>query len=95
MTRAHELVNAERATDEGRAQLHSKVAEEAGGAVIRVPVGQGLAGTAAASGELLNVKEAYSHPHVSQTTSHHITQHHATSCHVILAPQRAVSGLHP
>jgi len=66
MTRAHELLNAERATlfllDEGHAQLYSTLAE---GAVIRVLVGQGLAGAAAASGELLNVKEAYPHPQVS------------------------------
>ena len=85
MTRAHELLNAERATlfllDEGSAQLYNKLAEVG---VIRVPVWQGFAGTAAASGELLNVKESYSHPQVS----------HATSRHVILASQRAIAASH-
>ncbi|CAE7926605.1 Pde11 [Symbiodinium sp. KB8] len=55
------ILSADRATifkmDETGEQLEIMVAEGASG--IRVPVGKGIAGTVAASGELENIKDAY------------------------------------
>src|SRR4029077_10194181 len=58
------LLHADRATlfvvDRGRGELWSKVAE--GEAEIRVPLGAGIAGHVARTGERVNVADAYTHP---------------------------------
>ncbi len=56
-----EMVDADRATiylvDEDRSELWSKVALGTG--EIRFPIGRGLAGTVAATGEIVNIPDAY------------------------------------
>ncbi len=60
------LANAERATiyllDRERKELWSKVALGEGVGEIRVPVGVGIAGTVAATGEVVNIPDAYADP---------------------------------
>ncbi len=61
-----ELMDAERATlfllDEANGQLWSKVAEGAGLKEIRIPLGAGIAGSVAVSGEVVNIPDAYQDP---------------------------------
>jgi serine/threonine-protein kinase len=63
---ATRLSNAERATiylvDEERHELWSRVTVEGNVGTIRVPVGVGIAGTVAASGEIINIPDAYADP---------------------------------
>jgi serine/threonine-protein kinase len=60
------LVNAERATiflvDRDRRELWSKVALGDGVGEIRVPLGKGIAGTVALSGETVNLSDPYADP---------------------------------
>jgi len=66
MARTAQAMNADRSTlflvDHKRQQIWSKVAQGAGLAEIRVPIGQGIAGTVAATGEIINIPDAYADP---------------------------------
>jgi adenylate cyclase len=63
MSRMAEAMNADRSTlflvDRKRNEIWSKVAQGAGLAEIRVPIGAGIAGTVAATGETINIPDAY------------------------------------
>jgi serine/threonine-protein kinase len=60
------LANAERATiylvDAERKELWSRVTVEGSVGEIRVPLGVGIAGTVAATGEIINIPDAYADP---------------------------------
>jgi putative methionine-R-sulfoxide reductase with GAF domain len=60
------LVNAELATiyllDRERGELWSKVTLDQGVGVIRLPLGEGIAGTVALTGEPINIPDAYADP---------------------------------
>lgn len=66
--RIREMLRAERATvylvDHARGTLHSKIAHHTGDSPLRIelPIGTGIAGRVAATGEMLNIPDAYSHP---------------------------------
>jgi adenylate cyclase len=66
MRKASEIMSADRSTlfliDRRKGELWSKVAEGLEVAEIRVPLGQGIAGHVAATGETLNINNAYEHP---------------------------------
>ena len=66
MRKAREIMDAERSSlfliDPRTRELWSKVAEGVGTTEIRFPVGQGIAGHVAATGETLNIPDAYQHP---------------------------------
>jgi adenylate cyclase len=66
MRKAREIMDAERSSlfliDGQTQELWSKVAEGVGTSHIRFPVGQGIAGHVAATGETLNIPDAYQHP---------------------------------
>jgi serine/threonine-protein kinase len=66
------LVNAERATvflvDQQGQELYSRVALGEGIHQIRIPVGAGLAGTVAATGEIINTPDAYADPRFNPVT---------------------------
>jgi adenylate cyclase len=66
MARTAEVMQADRSTlflvDRRRQELWSKVAQGAGLAEIRVPLGQGIAGAVAATGETVNIPDAYLDP---------------------------------
>ncbi len=73
--KSSELLDAERATlyllDEARNELWSRIALELKVKEIRLPVGQGLAGYVAATGEILNIPDAYSDPRFDASTDQH------------------------
>lgn len=66
--RVRDLVLAERATvyfvDQGRRRLRSKIADHAGDEPLEIemPLGTGIAGHVAESGDTMNIADAYSHP---------------------------------
>ncbi|MFN4258367.1 MAG: protein kinase domain-containing protein [Gemmataceae bacterium] len=64
------FVNAERATiylvDKKRGELWSKVAMGDGVGTIRIPIGVGIAGTVAATGEPISIPDAYNDPRFNQ-----------------------------
>jgi putative methionine-R-sulfoxide reductase with GAF domain len=63
--RIGDTLNADRASlflvDDAKGELWSKVARDVGGEIfeIRIPLGKGIAGAVAASGETLNIPDAY------------------------------------
>jgi putative ABC transport system ATP-binding protein len=67
-TRVRDLVQAERATvylvDRARGRLRSKVADHEGDTPLEIelPIGTGIAGQVAATGDPMNIPDAYSHP---------------------------------
>jgi adenylate cyclase len=66
LEKAREIMAAERSTlfllDRERGELWSKVAEGLEGGEIRLPLGTGIAGHVAATGEALNIPDAHQHP---------------------------------
>ena len=66
MAKTSEAMTADRSTlflvDRRTGQLWSKVAEGTGTVEIRVPIGQGIAGTVAATGKVINIPDAYQDP---------------------------------
>jgi len=72
MQKASEVMNAERSTlflvDEVKQELWSKVAQGAALAQIRLPIGTGIAGHVAKSGETVNIPDAYSDPRFNRET---------------------------
>jgi adenylate cyclase len=66
MDKASRLLNADRASlfvvDERRGELWSKVAQGLEVREIRVPIGEGIAGGVAATGERVNIADAYNDP---------------------------------
>jgi sigma-B regulation protein RsbU (phosphoserine phosphatase) len=60
------LVGADRTSlflvDQDRNELWTPVAQGTGGSTIRLPVGKGIAGTVAATGETISIPEAYADP---------------------------------
>jgi adenylate cyclase len=66
LKKACEIMAAERSTlfllDRARGELWSKVAEGLGGGQIRLPLGTGIAGHVAVTGEPLNIADAHAHP---------------------------------
>ena len=71
MARTSEVMNAERSTlfvvDRKTEEIWSKVAEGAGLVEIRIPIGRGVAGVVAATGESINITDAYRDPRFDQT----------------------------
>lgn len=63
VAKSSELLNAERATlyllDFDRHELWSKIAQGLSQRIIRLPLGQGIAGQVAATGEIINIQDAY------------------------------------
>jgi adenylate cyclase len=70
MDKASRLLNADRSSlfvvDEARGELWSKIAQGLEVREIRVPIGQGIAGSVAATGERVNLSEAYADPRFNQ-----------------------------
>jgi adenylate cyclase len=70
MDKASRLLNADRSSlfvvDEERAELRSKIAQGLEVREIRVPIGQGIAGSVAAAGERVNIADAYADPRFNQ-----------------------------
>ena len=66
MERTSAVLEADRATlflvDRRTNEIWSKVAQGAGMVEIRVPIGRGIAGTVAATGETINIPDAYADP---------------------------------
>jgi adenylate cyclase len=66
MERTSAVLGADRATlflvDRRTNEIWSKVAQGAGMVEIRVPIGRGIAGTVAATGETINIPDAYADP---------------------------------
>ncbi|MCJ7502357.1 MAG: GAF domain-containing protein, partial [Acidobacteriia bacterium] len=79
MHKASVLMDADRSTlylvDEGKQQIWSKVAEGAALSEIRVPLGTGIAGHVAQTGETVNIPDAYRdprfNPDVDRKTGYH------------------------
>src|SRR6266403_1899885 len=71
MARTSEVMNAERSTlflvDRKTEEIWSKVAEGPGLVEIRIPIGRGIAGVVAASGESINITDAYRDPRFDRT----------------------------
>ncbi len=71
MARTSEVMNAERSTlfvvDRKTEEIWSKVAEGAGLVEIRIPIGRGIAGVVAATGESINITDAYRDPRFDRT----------------------------
>ena len=71
MARTSEVMNAERSTlflvDRKTEEIWSKVAEGPGLVEIRIPIGRGIAGAVAASGESINITDAYRDPRFDRT----------------------------
>ena len=70
MDKTSRLMNADRSSlfvvDEERRELWSKIAQGLEVREIRVPVGQGIAGSVAASGETINIEDAYTDERFNQ-----------------------------
>src|ERR1043166_690594 len=70
MDKASRLLTAHRSSlfvvDEERQELWSKIAQGLEVREIRVPIGQGIAGSVAATGETVNIPEAYEDPRFNQ-----------------------------
>ena len=66
MERTSAVLQADRSTlflvDRRTNEIWSKVAQGAGMVEIRVPIGRGIAGTVAATGETINIPDAYADP---------------------------------
>ena len=71
VARTSEVMNAERSTlfvvDRKTEEIWSKVAEGAGLVEIRIPIGRSVAGVVAATGESINITDAYRDPRFDQT----------------------------
>jgi adenylate cyclase len=71
VARTSEVMNAERSTlfvvDRKTEEIWSKVAEGAGLVEIRIPIGRGIAGVVAATGESINITDAYRDPRFDRT----------------------------
>ena len=69
-----QLLDADRATifivDRDRAEVWSKVALGTGAGEIRQPIGVGIAGTVAATGETINIADAYEDPRFNPEPDH-------------------------
>ncbi|TMC43978.1 MAG: GAF domain-containing protein [Chloroflexi bacterium] len=69
-----QLLDADRATifivDRERAEVWSKVALGTGAGEIRQPIGVGIAGTVAATGETINIADAYEDPRFNPEPDH-------------------------
>jgi adenylate cyclase len=93
MSRMAEAMNADRSTlflvDRKRNEIWSKVAQGAGLAEIRVPIGQGIAGTVAATGEIINIPDAYADPRFNQAIDRRTGYHTRT---ILCAPVRDPQG---
>src|SRR3954468_9416823 len=63
---ASSVLEADRSTlfvvDRAKKQIWSKVAQGAGITEIRIPIGAGIAGQVALSGEIINIPDAYADP---------------------------------
>jgi len=78
MKKASEVMDADRSTlflaDNAKQEIWSKVAQGAGLAQIRVPLGVGIAGHVALSGDTINIQDAYHdarfNPEVDRTTGY-------------------------
>ena len=70
MDKASRLLNADRSSlfvvDEAHGELWSKIAQGLEVREIRVPIGQGIAGRVAATGERVNLADAYADPRFNQ-----------------------------
>ncbi len=66
------LIDAERSTfyvvDHERKEIWSKIAQKAEINEIRLPIGKGIAGHVAKTGEIVNIKDAYSDPRFDPST---------------------------
>jgi phosphoserine phosphatase RsbU/P len=74
VAKASELLDADRATlyllDANRNELWSKIAQGIEARIIRLPVGQGIAGMVAQTGEIINIADAYQDDRFDPTSDH-------------------------
>ncbi|MBI3965516.1 MAG: SpoIIE family protein phosphatase [Chloroflexi bacterium] len=93
LTRAREIVAAERSTlflvDGETRLLRSHLALEVNGQVITLSVGQGLAGHVAATGEIVNLADAYADPRFDRSVDQQLGYHTRT---VLTVPMRERGG---
>ncbi len=93
MDRASRLLNADRSSlfvvDEERGELWSKIAQGLEVREIRVPIGQGIAGRVAATGERVNLGDAYDDPRFNRDVDRR-TGYRTRG--ILCAPVRDVGG---
>ncbi len=93
MDKASRLLNADRSSlfvaDEERGELWSKIAQGLEVREIRVPIGQGIAGRVAATGERVNIADAYADPRFNQDVDRR-TGYRTRA--ILCAPVRDVAG---
>ncbi len=75
--------------DRDTGELRSRVAQGVDGVDIRVPLGQGLAGTVAQTGEVINLRDAYDDPRFDRTWDV-LNRYRTTS--VLCVPMRDTRG---
>jgi len=82
MQKTSEVMDADRSTlflvDEAKQQIWSKVAQGAALNEIRVPVGTGIAGHVAKTGETVNIPDAYQDPRFNPDVDRHTGYHTRT-----------------
>ena len=98
MHKTLEVMDAERSTlfllDEAKQELWSKVAEGVGTKEIRIPVGVGIAGLVARTGETVNIPDAYQdtrfNPDVDRSTGYHTR---TILCMPLKSPEGRILGV--
>ena len=90
---ASSVLEADRSTlfvvDRYKKQIWSKVAQGAGITEIRIPIGAGIAGQVALTGEIINIKDAYSDPRFN----HEVDKRTGYTTHSILCmPMKDSTG---
>ncbi len=98
MSKITDLMAAERSTlyllDEDRRELWAKVAQGAEDREIRIPVGEGLAGWVAKTGQSINIKDAYQDPRFSNTVDEQTGfRTYSITCQPIRNHRRKIIGV--
>jgi adenylate cyclase len=93
MQKTSEVMDADRSTlflvDEAKQQIWSKVAQGAALNEIRVPIGAGIAGHVAKTGETVNIPDAYQDPRFNPDVDRHTGYHTRT---ILSMPMRNREG---
>jgi adenylate cyclase len=98
MYKTREVMDAERSTlfllDEEKQEIWSKVAEGVGMKEIRVPLGAGIAGHVAKSGETVNIPDAYQDPRFNPDVDRRTGYHTRTIlCMPMKSPEGRIIGV--
>ncbi|MGH9671516.1 MAG: GAF domain-containing protein [Terriglobales bacterium] len=98
MQKACEVLDADRATlflvDETKQELWSKVAQGAQMSEIRIPLGAGIAGHVARTGETVNIADAYQDPRFNVEVDHRTGYHTRTIlCMPMKNPEGKILGV--